>query len=509
MNKEKLESARNVLFIALGIDIAVISLVVIGDFWVAGVLKDIGAGRSTADKSIISTIEFWDSFAKLMFLTTLGVGLGLVRWLNACYGYAKETIGASGFKNEGWTIWGWVIPILSLFKPYQVISEIYKAGASPYTLPDGWKKASGSGALLAWWIFWLIVHIGAIGVTKLMLQDAKRVDLTLKQSIGAIEFHAWFWIVFLVVSALWLIVASQLTRRLLERKTTEEGYLLQDKDMAGLSKKQEVLLSPTRPLNEGMSNRQSAVNSAETSANRMNPLARDTATTVPLPAMNTESSTEEDHWATAMAEVDSGQRRPGVWAKAFAESEGDETKAKVAYLKARVLQLTDAVKIDQAHQALARQQEADDAQALVLEKRRIVQEAISNFTINREISNEQLTLIVRNADANQLTSIRNSVTGNTLLHICAERDMLLEVDGLLTARADPQVSNNKGIRPEFLAKSWTTQILLSGKVRSVEALIQAEKLGIAFAEDQFCTSGKKFHDLQDAVDFAISVSKTP
>ena len=53
--------------------------------------------------------------------------------------------------------------------------------------------------------------------------------------------------------------------------------------------------------------------------------------------------TEEDHWATALAELDEGKRRQGVWAKAFADSDGDEVRAKVAYLKSRVQQLTSAV----------------------------------------------------------------------------------------------------------------------------------------------------------------------
>jgi hypothetical protein len=95
MNKEKLESAKNLFFIALGIDIAVTTLVVISDFWGVGVLKDISAGKITADQSMLGTLEFWDSFAKLMLLTMLGVGLGLVKWLNACYSFAKESIGAS------------------------------------------------------------------------------------------------------------------------------------------------------------------------------------------------------------------------------------------------------------------------------------------------------------------------------------------------------------------------------------------------------------------------------
>lgn len=41
-------------------------------------------------------------------------------------------------------------------------------------------------------------------------------------------------------------------------------------------------------------------------------------------------------WANAMREVDSSDREPGLWAKCFAEADGDEAKAKAAYIRQRV-----------------------------------------------------------------------------------------------------------------------------------------------------------------------------
>ena len=239
------------------------------------------------------------------------------------------------------------------------------------------------------------------------------------------------------------------------------------------------------------------------------PPAQNTNNAVNPTVMNTESSTEEDHWATAMAEVESGQRRPGVWAKAFAESEGDETKAKVAYLKSRVQQLTDAAKLSQAQQEATRQQAAEKARAEALERKQTVDEAIATFAKNKELSNEQLTLIVQFADTPQLISLWNSITGNTLLHVCAERDMLVEVDALLKAGADPQRFNNNGKRPGFMAKSWTTRILISGTTISVDQLKRAAEMGLEQDGDMFTFADHKFQALQEAIDYAIAVSKMP
>jgi len=53
------------------------------------------------------------------------------------------------------------------------------------------------------------------------------------------------------------------------------------------------------------------------------------------------TSSEEGYWALAMSELEGVQRRPGLWAKAFAEAQGNEDAAKANYLKWRVVQLKD------------------------------------------------------------------------------------------------------------------------------------------------------------------------
>ena len=47
----------------------------------------------------------------------------------------------------------------------------------------------------------------------------------------------------------------------------------------------------------------------------------------------------ELHWTKALAEFDGESRRPGLWARLFAEAGGNETAAKAAYLKVRAAEL--------------------------------------------------------------------------------------------------------------------------------------------------------------------------
>ncbi len=218
MNREKLQTAKKVFFPALGVDILVTGLVVASDLWGTGVLKDISIGVSTADQATIGEFEFWERFAYLMIPTTLGVGLALVKWLNTCYGYATQAIGASGLNQQSWTLGGWIIPFFNLFKPYQVINEIYKAGDSTYVASDGWKRVDGSGLLLTWWMFWAVTHLFGWIASKQLLKMSLRADMNLDQTIAAIQFHAGFCVVAIVISGFWFVVANALTDRLLARE---------------------------------------------------------------------------------------------------------------------------------------------------------------------------------------------------------------------------------------------------------------------------------------------------
>lgn len=74
----------------------------------------------------------------------------------------------------------------------------------------------------------------------------------------------------------------------------------------------------------------------------------------PVTQLHKPSLSEEDLWAIAADEVDGPTRRKGLWAKAFAEAQGNEAAAKVSYLKWRVEQLQNEEK--------TRRQQTDEAE---------------------------------------------------------------------------------------------------------------------------------------------------
>jgi len=70
--------------------------------------------------------------------------------------------------TPGWAVGWFFVPIMSLFRPYQVASEIYKASAPNIAATTGstsWKNAAASPIVGLWWAFFLISNfVGQIAL---------------------------------------------------------------------------------------------------------------------------------------------------------------------------------------------------------------------------------------------------------------------------------------------------------------------------------------------------------
>ena len=292
MNQKQLASASKKFFIALIIDIAITALMVYGNFSYINALQVIQPGTRQVSQELFSNLDVLKSLGWLKVLTFIGVCWTLTKWLGACYGFAKDTLQLTGLEHESFTLWCWWFPPVNLYKPYQVMSEIYRAGALNYTTPKGWKNEPGSGPLLAWWLFWILAHLAMLGHARIVVRSLVHTGAHLH----LIELYSRLQFIYaasMVIAGLWFIVGNSLTQRLLQRTS--------------------------KPLP-----------SCDTA-----PAARDSS-----PAATTRAKNLED-WAYEQVgkELDSNNPDNGIWTKAFAQAGGDDKKTRVLYIKTRVEKL--------------------------------------------------------------------------------------------------------------------------------------------------------------------------
>ena len=319
-----------------------------------------------------------------------------------------------------------------------------------------------------------------------------------------------FCVVSLLIAGLWFLVAGHLTRRLLERKRIGLTPILQGQPIAASQPVSSPYPAPTEPSapppgSTQSSERQTAGTTSQAATNTVQ-FVNKALTPTPIPLS---SSTEEDFWATAMTEVETGQHRPGIWAKAFAESDGDETKAKVAYLKARVQQLTDAAKASAAKQEVERLEAIEKAQREALATEQEIRMLVAQFESTGEMSKQELKFLINRGPMAQLVTLRDYGIGSTLLHLCAKNEMIEEVNALLLAGADPYRSNNLGLRPESSTDDEFVRWLIREGSLPPDKLQRARALGISMEGKAFCYSEYRYDRLDDAMEFVEKLQASP
>ena len=513
MGIEKLEGAKKILFVALILDMIVTALVIASNLWSVGMLKDIALQIITVDQSTISALEFWSSFAKIMFLTLIGVGLALVKWLNACYRYAKEDIGATGFKNEAWTALGWIIPVFNLFKPYQIVSEIYKAGAPDYVNADDWKKESSSWLLLTWWIFWTVTHLIGWIASKELIRNSLRDDLTIQQSINFTELQTMVCVISLIIAGLWFVIAKEITQRLIARCSldAERTNVIPADSSSQKTSPLRLHAFDSKPFAQVIPVGTHQVVEAPTSS---------THTSITLGPFD-----EDSIYAIIAEELESKMTDKGLWTRLYAECNGDEKQIKVLYIKRRAERLLEVQKLkrdDLAHQALERQKQEnlipEESEKWLQRHLGLADQNLISSVLNGDLSNtshllesgvspfgtdkngvsmpdlakksgndemfyllkiheaktmgakvdalickfrsgtdltsdDVLNLVDVAGSLDGLVNIQDAVDGLTLLHWCALHDMHEPAATLLSIGADPRIKSSRNKTADQLSRS--------------------------------------------------------
>lgn len=70
-----------------------------------------------------------------------------------------------------WTVLGFLVPGLNLWRPYQVVDEVWRASEPSSGDPLAWRRATGSPLVPAWWGAFL-AYLGLEAVSSLLLHLA-------------------------------------------------------------------------------------------------------------------------------------------------------------------------------------------------------------------------------------------------------------------------------------------------------------------------------------------------
>ncbi|MFT6540486.1 MAG: hypothetical protein ACJAY0_002440 [Thalassolituus sp.] len=138
----------------------VVALIAIGsNFLEYQFLSDYQNGVYTFQELAAADAEASDQRQRIIALIYLAVfivsGFLILRWIHRA-NYNARGLGASGMEfTPGWSIGYYFIPILTLWKPYQAMKEIWKASHNP----GDWRSESVNSLLGIWWFLWIVTNM--------------------------------------------------------------------------------------------------------------------------------------------------------------------------------------------------------------------------------------------------------------------------------------------------------------------------------------------------------------
>jgi hypothetical protein len=99
----------------------------------------------------------------LQLMLRIGTAVAFCTWFYQAHENLRR-LGARGLSyTSGWAAGAFFVPILNLFRPYQIAQEVWKASdpAAPPGDRYGWRRRPGSVLIGGWWACWLLGNIVA------------------------------------------------------------------------------------------------------------------------------------------------------------------------------------------------------------------------------------------------------------------------------------------------------------------------------------------------------------
>jgi hypothetical protein len=96
-----------------------------------------------------------------LFAVNLATAIAVCLWIYRAYDNLASLRAAGRRYSPGWAVGSFFIPVLNLFRPCQVVQEIWRASdpAAPAEDRYAWQGRPGSVLVGLWWAFWLVSDI--------------------------------------------------------------------------------------------------------------------------------------------------------------------------------------------------------------------------------------------------------------------------------------------------------------------------------------------------------------
>lgn len=125
-------------------------------------------------------VTTYNNLSIIVPITMIGAWIFTSKWMQELYDQAVKTNPTSMRLKKNWTVWGWLVPVVSLWFPKRMIDDLLKANAAKSSDPITAKDSQ------LWWMTWISFSlINNLGVVALLSADKTYIPIRPELEIAA------------------------------------------------------------------------------------------------------------------------------------------------------------------------------------------------------------------------------------------------------------------------------------------------------------------------------------
>ncbi|MFK7758176.1 MAG: DUF4328 domain-containing protein [Flavobacteriales bacterium] len=153
-NSERARQTIIVLAVILALDV----ISGISSYMQLELLEQFNLGYQPSNSELESNDNREMIIGILAFIMQIVGAIVFIRWFRRAY--YNLSIHTTTQHSEGWAAGAWFVPILNLFRPYQIMSEMWTFTSSKLEQFSGNMSNYKKSVVGAWWFLWVVVSLG-------------------------------------------------------------------------------------------------------------------------------------------------------------------------------------------------------------------------------------------------------------------------------------------------------------------------------------------------------------
>ncbi len=156
------------------------------------IIVDLDLYKRIADEGIYTMQEIENSdfrnitFSVVYAIVYIGSAIVFIMWFRRAY-YNLKHLGLRTTHSDGWVAGAWFVPILNLFRPYQIMRELYETTDLYIRTRDENHKPNNLIFVGWWWALWILTGVFDRIVNKVIEKSDNAEDLILGANMEIIS----------------------------------------------------------------------------------------------------------------------------------------------------------------------------------------------------------------------------------------------------------------------------------------------------------------------------------